>query len=519
MKHEVELFIPAEESENQLFILGQVALKLNIAGAEIAEIVLVKRSIDARRKPIMFLLKYDVYVGEKPILNFDSIIEKLPDVHEAKRVIVVGAGPAGLFAALRLIELGLKPIIFERGEDIEARLESVKNFFKNGKLNSESNIQFGEGGAGTFSDGKLYTLINDPRSSFIFSELIEAGAPAEIAYSATPHIGTDKLRDVIKNIRKKIITHGGEFHFNKCLTDLEIKDKKIIAAVFNNQERILVDDLILAIGHSARDTYKMLYNNKLKIIPKAYAIGLRIEHKAKTINKAQYGNVYNHKKLGTARYKLVEHPVGERSVYTFCMCPGGYVMGAASEEGGLVTNGMSEYLQDGKNSNSALLVPILTTDFSSGHPLAGVDFQRFWERKAFMAGGANYQAPAQLVGDFLAGRASEKIGKVEATYRPGIKLTSLENCLPDYVISSIKKALPLMAKKIKGFADSDALLTGVETRTSSPLRFLRNELCESNILGIYPAGEGAGYAGGIVSSAIDGLVVAEAIIKKIDLEF
>ena len=527
-------------NENEILLKAKIAAILNLPEEDILNFKVIKKAIDSRKKSaIIFVYSLDVEVRDSSkikefntryrvrfqtpynyeLKKIDATLLKSKYFKELKRPVIIGSGPSGLFAALILVKAGLRPIIFERGEDVDLRIKSVSNFFNFGKLNLESNVQFGEGGAGTFSDGKLYTLINDPRSSFIFSELIEAGAPAEIAYSATPHIGTDKLREIVKNIRAKIIAQGGEFRFNTCLTNIEIKNDKIVAAIFNNTEKILVDNLILAIGHSARDTCQMLYENKLEMSSKAFAVGLRIEHKAKAINKAQYGNFFNNKKLGTARYKLVEHPAGERSVYTFCMCPGGYVMGAASEEDGVVTNGMSEYFQDGKNSNSALLVPVTPADFSSDHPLAGVEFQRVWERKAYEAGGSDYSAPVQLVGDFLAGRPSFlKLDEVNPTYKPGVKLTSLENCLPPYVISSIKKAIPLMAKKINGFDNPEAVLTGVETRTSSPLRFFRDEFCQSNIKGLFPAGEGAGYAGGIVSSAIDGLVVAEAIIDKINLK-
>ena len=523
-----EISLKINENENLLKI--KIASILNLPEEDIFNIKIIKKAIDSRKKSeIIFVYSVDVEVRDASLIKefntrhrvriqipYKYEIKKLPSdlVKELKRPLIVGAGPSGLFAALILAKAGLKPIIIERGEDVDSRIKSVADFFSLRKLNTESNIQFGEGGAGTFSDGKLYTLINDPRSNFIFSELIRAGAPKEIAYSATPHIGTDKLRGVIKNIRERIISLGGEFRFNTCLKDIEIKKGKVISAILKNKERILVDNLILAIGHSARDTYEMLYKKELSITPKAFAIGLRIEHKAEMINKAQYGDYYNNKKLGSARYKLVEHPEGERSTYTFCMCPGGYVMGASSEEGGVVTNGMSHYLQDGKNSNSALLVPVLPSDFNSQNPLAGLEFQRLWEKNAYNLGGSDYSAPAQLVGDFLAGCESREIGKVKATYRPAVKLTSLENCLPSYVISAIKKAIPLMAKKIRGFDNPEAILTGVETRTSSPLKIFRDELCESNIKGLYPAGEGAGYAGGIVSSAIDGLTVAEAIIKK-----
>ncbi len=405
--------------------------------------------------------------------------------------------------------------MIEKGKDVDSRIKDINKFSSTGVFNPKSNIQFGEGGAGTFSDGKLYTLINDPRSKYIFEELIKAGAPEEIAWSASPHVGTDKLRGVIKNLRNEIIKLGGEVRFETCLTDLEIKDNKLKAIVVNDKEKIPVDELILATGHSSRDTYKMLYDRQLKMSQKPFSIGLRIEHHAEMINKSQYGDNYKHPKLSTAKYKLVQHLKYNRSVYTFCMCPGGYVMGATSEENTVVANGMSEYAQDGENSNSALLVPITTSDFASDHPLAGIEFQREWEKKAFIAGGSNYSAPVQLVGDFLENKASTEIKNVKPTYKPGVNPTSLNSCLPDYVIESIRNALPLLETKMKGFAHPEAVLTGIETRSSSTIRIERNKSYQSNISGIYPAGEGAGHAGGIVSSAIDGLKVAEAIIHAI----
>jgi uncharacterized protein len=519
---EVNLNIDSIESD----LLAKIADILALPEADILSYKIVKKAIDSRKKSnIQFVYSVDVAVLDvKKITNW-SVRHRArlytPFIYEIKpakagifRPVIVGFGPAGMFTALALAIAGLKPIIVERGQEVEERSRSVANFFKTAILNPESNVQFGEGGAGTFSDGKLYTLINDPRSAFVFNELVEAGAPIEILTSATPHIGTDNLKMVVKNIRQKIISLGGEIRFNNKLTDLEIKDGRVMAAILNNSEKIETDTVIIATGHSARDIYELLYNHKLNIVAKPFAIGVRIEHLRENINKSQYGSFWNNQKLGTAKYKLVEHVPGERSVYTFCMCPGGSVMGATSELGGVVTNGMSLYGQNSVNSNSALLVPVMPADFGSNHPLAGIEFQRQWEKKAFEVGGSNYEAPAQLVGDFLADRPSRKLGSIIPSYLPGIKLTSIDACLPDYVTRSLKKALPLMDNKIKGFAHPEAILTAIETRSSAPVRILRDEECQSNIAGLYPCGEGAGYAGGIVSSAIDGLTVSESIINK-----
>lgn len=519
--------IPLGLDEGEDILKNKVSEILGIPENDIISCLLIKRAIDSRHKRnIFFVCSVDVEVIKPELIKEWSLryrarfqesyqyeiaeVTKKPNC----RPLIVGSGPSGLFCALALAKAGLRPLVVERGCDVETRVEDVKKFFKSSQLNPESNIQFGEGGAGTFSDGKLYTLINDPRSKYLFSELIKAGAPAEIAYSASPHIGTDKLRQVVKNIRQEIITLGGEFRFTSCLTALEIENGKIKIAIINGQEKIEIESLIMAIGHSARDTYQMLYDLGVKMCAKPFAIGLRIEHTAEMINKVQYGNFYQHPKLGQAKYKLVEHIAEGRPVYTFCMCPGGYVMAATSELGCLVTNGMSEYLQNGTNSNSALLVPVFPADFASLHPLAGVEFQRCWEKMAYQAGGNNYQAPVQLVGDFLAGQPSTKLKSITPSYPLGYKLGSLSTCLPDYVLDSLKKALPLMDKKITGFADPGAILTGIETRSSSPVKIYRDENFESNIKGLYPIGEGAGYSGGIVSSAIDGLAIAEKIIAK-----
>ncbi|HAM88045.1 MAG: FAD dependent oxidoreductase [Candidatus Falkowbacteria bacterium GW2011_GWC2_38_22] len=512
--------------EDDGLLKQKISAILALPESEIESFLVVKKNIDSRQRNIFFVYSLDVILKNPERLKHFDVRHRVrvhtPFVYKekkltrkiAKRPVIVGSGPCGLFAALLLVKAGARPIIIERGKAVDERVKDVDAFFLKRELNPESNIQFGEGGAGTFSDGKLYTLINDPRSQYIFDEMVKAGAPADIKTNAAPHIGTDKLRGVIKNMRKEIIRLGGDIRFGSCLTDLIIKNERIEAIVINNNENILVDDLILAVGHSARDTYAMLFERGLKMTAKPFAIGLRIEHEAEMINKARYGNNFNHPKLGTAKYKLVQHLPGLRSVYTFCMCPGGYVVAAASEAGGVVTNGMSEFAQDGKNSNSALLVPVTPADFESDHPLSGVEFQRRWEKAAFALGGGDYSAPVQLVGDFLKNKSSIKTKSVVPSYRPGVVFTSLCNCLPDYAIESLRMVLPQMDKKLKGFAHSDAVLTGVETRSSSPLRILRNEKLEANISGIYPSGEGAGYAGGIVSSAIDGLRVAEEIIEK-----
>lgn len=522
-----EIILTLDEKESTLKekISKILAIHLN----EIMNYFIIKRAVDSRKKENI-LLVYSVAVEinfphkkfpKKKVIRHKIRIYE-PYVYEITKIssphslrpIVVGTGPSGLFCALVLAEAGLKPLVVERGADVDKRIEDVNQFFSTGKLNIQSNVQFGEGGAGTFSDGKLYTNIKSSRIKYVFDEFIKAGAPTRIATDAHPHIGTDKLREVVKNVRKKIITLGGEVRFETCLTDIEVENGKIVSAIFNNTEKIAVCDLVMAVGHSARDTYQMLYDKKVEMKPKTFAVGLRIEHPSALINKTQYGNACQNPKLPIARYKLVAHLKDKRSVYTFCMCPGGFVVASSSEEGGLVINGMSECAQDGQNSNSALLVNIFPKDFDSNHPLAGVEFQKKWEKKAFKAGGKNYYAPAQLVGDFLKQISSKNIGNILPTYKPGVLMTSLDNCLPTYVIESIREALPIFNKKIKGFANPDAVLTGIETRSSAPVRFERDESFQSSIAGIYPTGEGAGYAGGIVSSAVDGMKVAESIIGR-----
>lgn len=514
--------------ENKSAIKKALLKKLKIREGDLLGYKIFRQSVDARKSQMI----YFVYTVDVELRNEQQVLKKINDkdvnltplleyryVKPGEKIlnhrpVVVGTGPAGLFAGLILARMGYRPLLLERGADVDTRTEIVRTFWRTGSLDKECNVQFGEGGAGTFSDGKLTTLIKDVRCGKVVEEMVLAGAPEEISYSYKPHIGTDILRTVVKNIRKKILELGGEVRFSSRLTDIVVEENKLKGIVINQKEQMNTDVLVLAIGHSARDTFFLLYERGVIMTPKAFSIGVRIEHPQDLIDQAQYKDFAGHKNLGPAEYKLVHHSPSGRSAYTFCMCPGGTVVAAASEEGCVVTNGMSEYARDRKNANSALLVGVKPEDFGSGHPLAGVEFQRRWERKAFELGGGNYGAPVQLVGDFLADRPSTEIGSVEPTYTGSVVPTELKNCLPAYVIDTMKEAIVHFDHKIKGFALPDAVLTGVETRSSSPVRIQRDENCQSNITGLYPAGEGAGYAGGIVSAAVDGLRVAEHIIMK-----
>jgi len=521
---EIKLSINADEKELKKAIIK----KLNITEGNLLEYKIFKQSIDARKKDnVFFVYTVDVKVAseEKVLANVkEAGISITPDMDYpyvesgslrlSAAPIVIGSGPAGLFAAYLLAERGYRPLLLERGSDVDKRSEDVASFWRTGELNTESNVQFGEGGAGTFSDGKLTTQIKDSRCRKVLKELVAAGAPGEVLYHYKPHVGTDILRYVVKTLRNKIISFGGEVRFNSKVTDIRKAEGKITGVVVNDTEFIASEVVVLAIGHSARDTFEMLYNNETEITQKPFSIGVRIEHPQGLINESQYRSQAEHPKLGAADYKLSYHAKNGRSCYTFCMCPGGVVVAAASEEGRVVTNGMSYHARNDENANSALLVGVGPEDFGSEHPLAGVEFQRRWEEAAFKLGGGNYMAPAQLVKDFLKDKPSKELGAIKPSYKPGVTLTDLRKCLPDYVIDTMKEGILALNNKLRGFSMGDAILTGVETRSSSPIRIVRNEALESNIKGLYPTGEGAGYAGGIVSSAVDGIKVAEAIIQK-----
>lgn len=503
----------------------EAAAKLGVRAEEIYSCAPVKKSIDARnKKNIHLVYTVDCSIDqEQRFLNLkdvelvsDAEVYTLPQKSDQSRPIIIGSGPAGMMAGLALAEAGMRPIILERGRDVDQRKKDVKAFWEHGTFDPASNVQFGEGGAGTFSDGKLMTGIKkDKYVRKVLEEFVEAGAPEDILYLAKPHIGTDNLVHIVKNIRQKIEKLGGEYRFEHQLVGLIHDEQKLLGIkVRDAQGEILNLDctaVVLAVGHSARDTFEMLFQSDIKMQQKPFSVGARIEHPQSLINKAQYGSE-KIDGLGAADYKLAVHLPNGRSVYTFCMCPGGKVVAAASEEGHVVTNGMSEYARDKQNANSALLVGVDAADFGSFHPLAGMYFQRKIEEKAFIAGGKSYAAPAQLVGDFLKGKKSRKIGKVSPSYQPKVALGSIAEVLPEDIISSLKMAIIAMDKKLHGFASDDAVLTVPETRSSSPVRIIRDDQLQSNIKGLYPCGEGAGYAGGITSAAADGLKVAEAIV-------
>lgn len=533
LKQPIEAFLELPEAEN---IRRLAAVKLKLRPEEIPDVRILRKSVDARDKGhILFvysirvtlpegygiaklkgnkdmeILPPDSADGSKALLGLRFGMGKIKD-----RPIIIGSGPAGLFAGLILAEHGYMPLILERGTDVDRRTNDIARFFKSGVFDEGSNVQFGEGGAGTFSDGKLTARSKDWRCSVVLERFVQAGAPAEILYLNKPHIGTDILKPVIKNIRSRIMSLGGEVRFDAKVTDVVIEGGAAKAVIVNDSEKIESNVIIAALGHSARDTYKMLYARDVRIIPKPFSIGVRIEHWQRMIDEAQYGQFAGHPALGAADYILTfrSNTTG-RSAYSFCMCPGGMVVAAASEKDMVVTNGMSEYKRDRENANSALVVSVSPEDFADAHPLSGIEFQRSWEKKAYQLGGGGYAAPVQLVGDFMKAKASSGLGRIKPSYRPGAKPADLAGCLPPYVIATMREAMKDFDRKIKGFGDAEAVMTGVETRTSAPVRIVRNEHMESeNTANLYPVGEGAGYAGGIVSAAVDGIKVAERIIER-----
>jgi len=518
-----QIKLPLEHNSEDL--LEKAAETLKVKKEQIQSLSIFRKSIDARKKDdIIFIYALDVelYNDIKISKRNNNISVVEPFVYEVEatgekplknRPVIVGSGPAGLFCALLLAEKGYEPIIIERGKKVRDRIKDIDKFWRDGTLDEKSNIQFGEGGAGTFSDGKLNTLIKDrsKRGKRILEEFVEAGAPEEILYINKPHIGTDLLRGVLVNIRKKVIKLGGTFRFEELVTDICVKDNSLYR-IETESDIIDTDILVLAIGHSARDTFEMLSKN-LEMVPKPFAIGVRIEHPQSMIDEGQYGEIAGHPNLGPADYKFVHKCKNGRSVYTFCMCPGGMVTGSSSEKGGVVTNGMSLYDRDLENANSAVVVTVNPADFGGEGPLSGIEFQRKIERKAFELGGSNYHAPVQLYKDLVEKKVSKGFGEIYPTYRPGSAFANLWDCLPDYVCESLVEGISAFGTWLGGFDRPDALLTGVETRTSSPVRITRGEDMQSSVKGIYPCGEGSGYAGGIMSSSIDGLKVAEYIIK------
>ena len=521
---EIKLALDHSEVELNTAIIK----RLNIQPEELIRYSVYRRGYDAR-KPAAISLIYtlDVEVKDEAVkyksLQGTPHIAKSPDtsyhfvahapVNFKQRPIVIGTGPCGLFAGLLLAQMGFRPIILERGKAVRERTKDTFGLWRKSVLDPESNVQFGEGGAGTFSDGKLHSQIKDPKhyGRKVLAEFVKAGAPPEIMYVSKPHIGTFKLVGMVEEMRATIESLGGEIRFQSRVDDIMIDQHQVKGVRLASGELIAASHVVLAIGHSARDTFKMLHQRGVYLEAKPFSIGFRIEHPQSLIDRNRFGSNVGNPLLGAADYKLVHHCRNGRSVYSFCMCPGGTVVAATSEPGCVVTNGMSQYSRNERNANSGIVVGITPADYP-GDAMAGIEFQRHWESRAYELGGNNYHAPGQLVGDFLAGRASTTLGSVTPSYTPGVTLTDLSSALPDYVIAAIKEALPMFEKQIKGYAMNDAILTGVETRTSTPVRIKRNENFESlNTQGLYPAGEGAGYAGGILSAAVDGIEIAEAV--------
>lgn len=513
-------------SDEEVFNL--IIKKYKIVKEFVNEWHISKKSIDARRKDdVHFSYSIDIDVKNENKFLRDKNISKIksifiPDfqmnLNKSVRPVIIGAGPAGLFAALTFVQNGYKPIVIEQGQTVEERKKSVDAFVNNGVLNTNSNVQFGEGGAGTFSDGKLTSGISSPYCKKVLEEFVKFGAPSQILYLTKPHIGTDNLINIIKNMRNYIISNGGQFMFNTKFIDFETANNcvsKISVLHLDNNlvETIDTNVLVLAIGHSSRDTFKKIYEKGLYLEPKNFSVGVRIEHLQSEINRAQYGS-FTKLKLPSADYKLAYHSPSGRSCYTFCMCPGGVVMPSSSESNTIVTNGMSYFARNGKNANSAVLVNVMPSDFESDNPLAGIYFQKNLEEKAFNLGGSNYFAPVQRFEDFDNNIKSEFIGNVIPSYKPGYTLSNLNDIMPEFVSDTLKEGIKYFDTKLHGFANPDSILTGMETRSSSPVKILRNENLISNIKGIYPCGEGAGYAGGIMSAAVDGIKCSIAAIEK-----
>ena len=543
-----ELKLPLDHVEAALpaAILARLAIKAE----DLLGFTVFRRGYDSRKKADIQLVytldvelpkaleaallkrfRKDVHITPTPDTSYKYVAAPGSFAAGTPRPIVIGFGPCGILAALILAQMGLKPIILERGKVVRERTKDTWGFWRRRELNTESNVQFGEGGAGTFSDGKLWTQVKDPKhyGRKVLEEFVKAGAPEEILYVSKPHIGTFRLVKMVEHIRATIESLGGEFRFQHKVVDLVLEEqpnaadpartRRIRGVVLDNGETLTADQVILAIGHSARDTFKMLHERGVYIEPKPFSIGFRIEHPQGLIDRARFGPNAGNAILGAADYKLVHHASNGRAVYSFCMCPGGTVVAATSEEGRVVTNGMSQYSRNERNANAGIVVGIEPADFPADmqNPLGGIDFQRHWESRAYELGGGNYNAPGQLVGDFVAGRASTAFGSVEPSFKPGVHLTDLATALPDYAVVAMREALPAFDKTIPGFFMPDAVLTAVETRTSSPIRIKRrdDDLQSLNVAGLYPAGEGAGYAGGILSAGVDGIKVAEAVAQSL----
>ena len=536
-----ELKLPIENAQSLVHQADEIkhALlkRLEIPESDLIHFDIYKRGVDARKShAILYVYSLDVEVkNEAKVLaklRKDPHVKPAPDtsykfvatteVAPQLRPVIVGFGPAGIFAALILAQAGFKPIVLERGKEVRKRTQDTWGLWRKSTLNPESNVQFGEGGAGTFSDGKLYSQIKDPKhyGRKVIQEFVKAGAPEEIMYVSHPHIGTFRLVGMVEEMRKTITELGGEIRFESRVDDIEIENNQVQAVVLQTGERLATNHLVLAVGHSARDTFEMVHKRGIYIEAKPFSIGFRIEHPQSLIDKARYGKSYSEDlltKLGAADYKLVHHAKNGRSVYSFCMCPGGTVVAATSEPNRVVTNGMSQYSRNERNANAGIVVGITPEQDYPGHPLAGMELQRQLESQAFIAGGSNYHAPGQLIGDFLQNQPSTQFGEVMPSYKPGVHLTNLAAVLPEFAITAIREAIPEFAKQIKGFDLADGVLTGVETRTSSPIRIKRDDdsLESINTKGLYPCGEGAGYAGGILSAGVDGIKVAEAVALSI----